>query len=420
MEHATTALQSLGKAKHWCITVNNYGDADICQFENTQECATYYVYGKEISDSGTRHLQCYIVFKTAKGLTALKKYWPTGHFEHKYEKSTPQQASDYCKKDGDFMEFGLLPEPKHAAGSRAGSGKGGEATKHKWEEIKKLAQQGDLEAIPAQVYVGCYKNLKQIKMDNQPKSSNLKKPCGVWIHGKSGVGKSYYARNKYPDAYIKMMNKWWDGYNGEEVVILEDIDPNYGQSMHYFLKIWADAYAHPAEIKNFKLDNIRPKKFVVTSQYTPDEIWKGADLEAIERRFIKMEITKNPIKEMTKKKIQEDIRKRKAELEKMQEVIKKPKMLKQDANGNIVENKNPVVQTFIDETIQPAGFKFDFTEKSKKPKFEFNEPLDALVETITISDSESDDSCSDSESQSESSGPIDSDEEWSSSSESIY
>jgi len=46
-------------------------------------------------------------------------------------------------------------------------------------------------------------------MMQQPDTQHLK---GVWIHGPAGTGKSRYARAKYPAAYPKGLNKWWDGY----------------------------------------------------------------------------------------------------------------------------------------------------------------------------------------------------------------
>ena len=43
--------------------------------------------------------------------------------------------------------------------------------------------------------------------------------------GCSGVGKSSYIRSIVPkeDLYIKQRNKWWDGYRGEQVAVMDDL-----------------------------------------------------------------------------------------------------------------------------------------------------------------------------------------------------
>lgn len=57
-----------------------------------------------------------------------------------------------------------------------------------------------------------YGNIKKIQKDHlKPKSCNTMK--GLWIYGKTGVGKSKWATETYPDAYFKPLNKWWDGYD---------------------------------------------------------------------------------------------------------------------------------------------------------------------------------------------------------------
>lgn len=97
------------KGKHWHIVINNYVDDDLRQFKNIEEFTTYYIVGKETGDSGTPHLQCYICGKKQITLPTLRRWFPR-NLNARVCNGTPEQNRTYCSKDGDFVEYGTLPE----------------------------------------------------------------------------------------------------------------------------------------------------------------------------------------------------------------------------------------------------------------------------------------------------------------------
>lgn len=126
-------------------------------------------------------------------------------------------------------------------------------------------------------------NLASFKLDKSENKNIFKTSNNLWIWGMPGSGKTYYATTTYPNHYIKLQNKWWDGYNGEEVVILDDLND---KSMGYYIKIWADNYKCKGEIKNGTIP-LEFKMFIVTSNYMPRAIFKEDPILqlAIARRF---------------------------------------------------------------------------------------------------------------------------------------
>lgn len=99
------------QAKRWVFTLNNYtaGEEQLLSDLLNSEHVEYGVFGREVGDSGTPHLQGYVIFAQRKEFNQAKRL--LGQRVH-LEKSngTPGQAAAYCKKDGDFEEFGSLPE----------------------------------------------------------------------------------------------------------------------------------------------------------------------------------------------------------------------------------------------------------------------------------------------------------------------
>jgi len=106
----------------------------------------------------------------------------------------------------------------------------------------------------------------------------------VWFQVPAGYGKSRQARELYPNHYPKLCNKWWDGYQGQENVIMDDIGLDH-KCLGQQLKIWADRYGCVLENKGGAMTSSY-KNFIVTSQYSIDQIWDDEETRAaLKRRF---------------------------------------------------------------------------------------------------------------------------------------
>lgn len=266
----------LPRARLWCFTCNNPDDMDAFKYDGLvpQGVASYVVYGREFAPhTGTPHYQGFIRFEKCLRLSDVLRVCPQAHYE--VTRGTAQQAALYCKKDGDFREFGSLP-----AGPAA-------TAKRDYAAIVAACKKGDLESLPDDTFFLHYGTAKRIKTDFAKPPPNLDDCCGVWFVGPPGGGKSFMARARCSadDLYLKPANKWWDSYQGQEFVLIDDFDHNH-KCLGHHLKIWADRYAFPAEQKGSTIQ-VRPSVIMVTSNYSIDDIFHedAALAVAIKRRF---------------------------------------------------------------------------------------------------------------------------------------
>lgn len=265
----------MSRSRAYCFTSNNFTSATE---EAWRECGSkYLVYGREVGESGTPHLQGYVEFSTVKSLAQLKAIDGRAHFE--VRRGTAKQAADYCKKDGNFEEIGTISKSRDEVTKDNAS---------KWAGYLSAAQEGRFEDIPAEVRVRYHKALGCIRTEciNQPDMDV--ELDNYWICGPSGSGKSLWAHGTFPGFYKKSKSEWWDRYDGEDTVLIEDVGP--GDLKASWLKEWADRYAFTAPYKGGMFKAIRPRRIVVTSNYQFEELFGPREWQPLNRRFKVLEI----------------------------------------------------------------------------------------------------------------------------------
>jgi len=102
----------MAKSCNFTFTHNNYDNTEL---QDTLDCK-YIIYGKEISESGTPHLQGFVSFHIQRPLSKLIKILPGCHIEIA---RNAFQAMEYCKKDGDFIERGDPPLTPSQSGKKS-------------------------------------------------------------------------------------------------------------------------------------------------------------------------------------------------------------------------------------------------------------------------------------------------------------
>ena len=132
------------------------------------------------------------------------------------------------------------------------------------------------------------KNINLFNLDRNKPNKIIMRKC-FWLYGPSGIGKSYLVRNTFDNIYEKSNNVWWDGYNNEKTVLIDDFDKTCVK-LSYYLKIWGDNYRFNGEIKGSIIQPIY-NKLIITSNYNIEELFydeEKPDIElvnALKRRF---------------------------------------------------------------------------------------------------------------------------------------
>lgn len=168
-------------------------------------------------DTHRLHYQGYAEFAQPMSHIALHQCegLETAHFEAR--QGTAQQAKKYCTKDDSRVD-GPWFWPSEGAMSSQGA-------RNDLEAVRELVKQGASERQIAEEHFGTFIRYNRgIKLYKQlvatPRSTMP--IILLWI-GPSGAGKTQEVlRRTGQEAYWKAPGKWWDGYDGQEAIVLDE------------------------------------------------------------------------------------------------------------------------------------------------------------------------------------------------------
>lgn len=94
--------------KNFTFTINNYNDNDINNIDNFYNAfCNYTIYGFEVGEQGTKHIQGFAQMKKQKRFLSIVKFFNNrAHIEK--ANGTPEQNKAYCSKEGNYKEFGTI------------------------------------------------------------------------------------------------------------------------------------------------------------------------------------------------------------------------------------------------------------------------------------------------------------------------
>jgi hypothetical protein len=100
----------MAQSRAWCFTIKNYSESELEIVKEVLrgEDVVYGVIGLEVAGTGTAHIQGFGYFSGRRRLGAVCRL--LGGRAHCEVARCPRAAARYCKKGGDYIEFGNFDE----------------------------------------------------------------------------------------------------------------------------------------------------------------------------------------------------------------------------------------------------------------------------------------------------------------------
>jgi len=259
-----------------CFTINN----PEVQLEFSDEIIRYAVWQQEIGEQGTPHYQGYIE-ATAK-LSLPKWKLILGNKAHiEARKGTRDQARDYCMKSESKVDG------PWEYGKWSGGGQGSRS------DLKAVAGfiMGSAPSLREaasefpETFIRFHRGIeKLVSLQLKPRDPNVP-PVVTWIYGPTGVGKTKKATTEYGASYyMKDNTMWWDGYEQQETIIMDDIDDRI--PFRVMLQL-LDRYPYQGQVKGGYV-HINSKNIVITADRPLEDVYSNLtehEISQLKRRI---------------------------------------------------------------------------------------------------------------------------------------
>lgn len=192
----------MSRSKNWCFTLNNYVAEDVNRLMSLGNDVDFLIFGREVGESGTRHLQGFVCFPSRKRLNQVIALLGQCHCSIA---RNVKNSIEYCKKDGDYETVGV--EPQISQGKR-----------NDLELFKEDVKQGNLD-------------LKSIREIHSEVYAKYPRFCIEYVNDNMEAQKV----KEYPlHEWQSELNTYLNGeVNEREIVFVVDFEGNKGKSWFF-------------------------------------------------------------------------------------------------------------------------------------------------------------------------------------------
>ena len=228
------------QSRRYMLTINNYAETDdeLVKYVESLEHIKYCIFQREKgNNTGTEHIQMFIVFSIGKRFATIKTYFPTAHIEK--ANGSNVQCRDYCSKSdtrisGPF-EIGQFAEERSRTDIKSFI-----------ELIKSGADMNLLFDLYPNLALKNFERIEKIRQQEklQQVLKKGKKDMKVtYIYGPPGTGKTTWAIEKsggYVNTFrvTKYMHGTFDDYQGQDTIIFDEFSGKFSiEDMNNYLDI---------------------------------------------------------------------------------------------------------------------------------------------------------------------------------------